>query len=410
MILKRTLLFAPDPIEGGNKPPIETIVSAAPSAPTPEPAKAPVKPLSPKLPRTPDAATLKQEFKTNDTELSDLGLDDVDEPTDKAAAKVTAEPAKVEAPKPAEPVKVEPKKEEPVKPAVKKGPNLLGLTQEEGAAPTADKSQSTRDYTGFSESETKVLKNMSKEAYEHVAPIMKEIKQLREIKDKAHFNHPNGYLLDPRYGQLQSEVVYAKNESDAWLAQLVKIQKGEKWTPLTGVDPKTGQFLYGPERDPLIEDGEKVRSAMMACQQAQQNAASILREVPQRFQQVVQQDLGNIQRVRGEHFDWVANPELLKHEVEVPGIGKKAVQAMREELASQFPAYMRGHPAVEVAADLWVNTILQGIKLKAAQQQTTVAETLKQEATRIEPTTTVRGGAPKPKFGVTDFDLAGMPD
>lgn len=356
--------------------------------------------IKPVIPSAPSAEVLKQNFDVSgDDDI--IGGELAVEPTDKKEV-VKPEVKKVETAKKPEAVK-----EPEVKKAaeVEKGPNLLSKV--------AKKGESTRDYTGFSEQEQYFLKNMSKEAYEYVAPILRERKnsgQQQQPVNQHFFQHPQAYVLSPEYQQLQSEVSYAQAEGRAWMNELIKAQKGEMWKPLVGVNQQTGEFQYGPERQPTVEDIEMIRASVLKCQNFEGQRSAALQQLPNQFTSKVNTDLQAINQERAKRFDWVAKPELLKHEIELEGVGKKSVEAIRNDFISIWPAYMQSTPGVEVAADLWVAMQIYGTQLKEAQAGKAVAETLKEEQKRVEPTSSARQKPTNAKFGVSEFDLSGLPE
>ena len=281
-------------------------------------------------------------------------------------------------------------------------PNMLGKLKEKAA----------RDYTGFTDDQVKILKSMSNEAYAYVAPILKAPKQAAAAPANQHFfQHPQAYVLHPDYQRITSEGQYADAEANAWMEQLVKIEGGEEWTPLIGVDQKTGKFIYGDARKPSIQDKEAVRSSMMRCQQVSQGAKAQLQLMPQQFKQQTDNDLQLINGERAKRFDWVADPKLLDFEMEIEGIGKKKVGDTRNDFVSLFPAYHRQTPGVEVAADLFVALQVYAQRLKESEGNAAVQQTLKEEAKRVEPTSSTRqkSGA-KGTHGVTEFSLDGLPE
>lgn len=316
---------------------------------------------------------------------------------------ITAPVKKEEPAAKASEAKVELKKELEAKAdEVEKGPNLLGKLPK--------KDSSTRDYTGFSDQEQYYLKNMSKEAFEYVAPLIKRKKEFESGSNTQYFQHPEAYTLHPDYKRATSEMQYAQTEARAWNDQLMKIKAGEEWTPLTGVDPKTGAFVYGQARKPTLQDEEMVRMSMNKCFGVAQQADSALRQMPSQFQNVVKQDQQVIQAERAKRFDWVANPELLKHELEIPNLGKKSVESIRNDFIGLFPPYLRNSSGVEVAADLWVMAQIQSIRLNSAEAGKAVAETIKDEVKRVEPNSSTRQKtAAASKFGIDTFDLDGLP-
>ena len=225
------------------------------------------------------------------------------------------------------------------------------------------------------------------------------------------FQHPQAYVLHPDYQRITSEHQYANAEANAWMEQLVKIEEGEEWTPLIGVDQKTGKFIYGDKRKPTIQDKEAVRSSMMRCQQVAQGAQAQLQMMPQQFQQQINTDLSAINQERAKRFDWVADPKLLDFEMELEGIGKKKVGDIRNDFVSLFPAYHRQTPGVEVAADLFVALQVYAQRLREAEGNAAIQQTLKEEVKRVEPTSSTRQKAnAKGVNGVTEFSLDGLPE
>ena len=385
--------------------------------------------------RTPPPEVLKREFKIeSDEEESDmLGADTSRivhdtktvrntpaappvEEVKKEAAKIAEEPPKkVEQPKTEEKKVEEPPKKEEKKEDIKpSGPDLLGLNK---AKQTAEKKEiKQRDLTGYPENEAKLLQQMSNEAFEYVAPILKAQREKQTANNGVIFQHPNAYVLHPDFQRVQTEAAYAKAESSAWNEQLMNIRAGKKWTPLTGVDEKTGKFIYGAEREPSLQDEEVVRAALYKCQQVEQQNVAALQSMPQQFQSIVNNDNVAINTERAKRFDWVANPELLKHELElVNGDGsvtKKTIGDIRNDFNSILPPYWRGTIMAEVGADLFAAVNALAVRLRAAEAGKQVAETLKEEAKHVQPTGAglTAGRRPEPKYGVTEFNLDGLPD
>jgi len=376
MTLKRLLLNAA-PVEGGN---------------------------TPTVPNTPSKEELSGSFEITDSDDVDLNL---------AEPSHNQEPVKQQEPVVKEPVK---QQEPVVKQTTTKQtetkqqePSLLKPLLEK-TTPEKVSKQPARDYTGFTDDEVKRLKSMSNEAFDYMAPILKQRKELEALKDTSYLQHPQAYTLHPEYQKVQAEAQYARTEAQAWQEQLVKIKQGEEWSPLVGVDPKTGKFIYGDKRQPTVQDEEMVRLSMTKCMQHGQNAEDQIRQLPNQFQSIVQRDLTGINQERAKRFDWVANPELLKHELEIDGVGKKQIADIRNDFIGLFPPYQRNTPGVDVAADLFVAMQIYATRLKQAEGGKAIAETLKKEATRVEPSGSIRPRkTANSKFGVTEFDLEGLP-
>lgn len=126
---------------------------------------------------------------------------------------------------------------------------------------TAEKQK--RDYSGFSEQEVKVLKRMSNEAFEYVAPKIKEYKSLEAklvetktnyekevaelLKGKVtipenYYENPQAVYLTPEVQEYQQTIQLASSIENHWKQQLLNIEMGKEWYDLIE-DPKTGQIF-----------------------------------------------------------------------------------------------------------------------------------------------------------------------
>lgn len=151
------------------------------------------------------------------------------------------------------------------------------VKQEVAIKPAEDKSKNVqRDYSGFTEEETRALKGMSNEAFSYVKPRLLENKKLAETisgKDKeianlkvgkqelpaSYYEHPEGYMFSPEYEEVAKQADVFSAVKQHWQQQLIRIHKGEKWTPLKGMD-KNGNLIPDVPREGTIEDQVNVQS------------------------------------------------------------------------------------------------------------------------------------------------------
>ena len=292
-------------------------------------------------------------------------------------------------------------------PAPSDGPDLLRLNSKK-------KPSAPRDYTGFSEQEAKLLKGMSNESFDYFSGLLKQNKVGQNNAPKQPdfiYQHPEGYTLHPEYRSLQNEAARATKEARAWEEQLIACKEGKGWKPLVGVDGN-GNFVYGQEKAPTLQDEEQIRLAMNKCLGVRQSSVERLQSIPQQFQQAVQNDLQAINTERAKRFDWVAKPELLDHELDL-GNGQKApIRKIRQDFVSLFPVYQRNNPGVEVAADLFVALKVKDMQLQAAESQKVVAQTMVQERKQVEPSSSTRqksSNKPSGKWGIDEFSMDGFP-
>jgi hypothetical protein len=401
MILRRLLLDPAEKESGG----------AAPITPAPV-AKTPVTSPShaPKAARELTDTEKKVEFKVDntdpifskDTSVKSSELKGEVKDVNAPAAPVLGEPA-VKPPADKEPVK--PKVAEPkvADPEPKSKPTI---------EPIVPKTTPVKefDYTGYSEHEVQVLKQMSTSAKDFTIKLLKEKKDLEKHKDGQFMQHPNAYTLDPQYGKLQEDVYYYNKETEYWQEQLSKAKAGDTWQPLKGWT-KDGQPVAGDPAPASASAEEQIRLMMNRCYTAVETKQNELKQFAGNYKQRLTTDTKAINEERAKRFGWVANPEILKAPVEIaPGL-IKSVAEIREDLISLFPPYMQHTQGVEVAADLFAALQIYGQELREAKAGKQVAEVKAEEVARAEPTS--KNGAVdsgRPTIGkVKEFSLAGLP-
>ena len=395
MILRR-LLRSPDDA-GGNGAPIVP-------APVKDPVTSPTH--APKAARELTAAEKTIEFKV---ESSDPLFS---KDTSVKAADLKEDVKKIE-PATGEPLTKAPADKEPLAPKVPKvEPAKAAAPAKTTPEPIIPKTASVKefDYTGYSEAEVQVLKQMSTSAKDFTTKLIKENKELAKHKDSQFMQHPNAYTLDPTYSKLQEDVFYYGKETEYWQEQLARVKSGDTWQSITGWT-KDGQPVAGDPQPASAAAEEQIRLMMNRCYTATEGKQHELRQFSTNYKQRLTSDVKAINDERAKRFGWVTNPEILKAQVEIePGLSK-SVADIREDLISLFPPYMQGTQGVEVAADLFVALQIFGQEnreLKAGKQ---VAEIKAEEVTRAEPTS--RNSAVVDSKGVVgkvkEFSLAGLP-
>lgn len=268
------------------------------------------------------------------------------------------------------------------------------------------------DYSGYTEQEVVVLKNMSSQSREVVSKMMKENKELSKLRNADYLQNPNAYLLSPEYQQMQSEYTFATQEAMHWQDQLVKIEKGENWTPIIGVDEKTGKFVYGEPRVPTTQDKIQVTRAMNNCFSASERVQQAAFQLQQTYSERIKQDNARIHEVQAAQFGWVSKPELMESKLTIASGAEKTLKQIKDDFLSMVPVYRRNTVEADVAANLWIALQIYGSELRELRAAKTVAEIKTEEVRRAEPTSQSRpstGGSGKPVNGVTSFTLEGMP-
>lgn len=389
MKLKYNILL--DPVaeaQGGTAPAaVETVAAQAP-AETPK-AK---EPLKPQAPRQPTSDELKTEFSSAD--MPELAGEQVvvTEKKEGAEKKEAIKPVMPPAQKPE--AKVEPPAPTGVKPIM---------------PPSAEKKTAQRDYTGFSNEEQAILKQMSNDAFDYTSRVLKEKKELEKLKGATFLQHPSAYTLDPQYQELQTEAHFVNKEFQYWQSQLEKITNGEEWQPILKWDAQ-GNPVVGTARKAGPMDAEQVRLAMNQCLQIGQQKQGLMQQFVGSYQQRIANDNAAIQAEQSKRFGWVADPKLMESKINVEGVGEKTIAQIRQDFINLFPAYHHNTPGVDVAANLFVALQIYGAQLREAQAGKQVAEIKKEEVLRAEPSSSAAPAkTPKTFGGVSTFTLEGMP-
>jgi hypothetical protein len=266
-----------------------------------------------------------------------------------------------------------------------------------------------RDYSGYSTEQVTALKQMSNEGFAMATAIIKENRELAKLKDTSYLQHEQAYVLDPGFQEVRNNVSQAQREAEYWKSQLVAMNDGQDLVPITGYDPKTGNFVYGAPVKPSRGVEEEVRTMMQNAYRVQQELTGRLQQYPQQYKNRVQADLAGVEQMRKERFDWVKEPKLLDYSIPIPGQGDVTIRKIRDDMINVFPAYMRSHPAVAIVGDLVASVMIQAAELRTVQSSGQVQETIKEEKTRVEPNSNSRPAKPKEMIhGVKEFtdDLA----
>lgn len=147
---------------------------------------------------------------------------------------------------------------------------------------------------------TTLAKKMSTPAFEFAVSKLKEAKELREEvakRDKKlseittgklpdnYLEHPDAYVLDPRFGQAQQAVRYQGQIKDFYTEQYAKCRAGEDWEDLrTAADGKslvTVKMQANPRAEAYI--AERLNRADNAMNQFQGQAQAIVQQHKQQY-------------------------------------------------------------------------------------------------------------------------------
>lgn len=305
-------------------------------------------------------------------------------PADKLAK---VEGKRVEEKRPVDTKSVEEKKSEATNSLLK--PPGSSKAKDEGKGDTSVIEQF--DYKDYTPQETEYLKNMSRPARNFASNLIKQNRELAKVKVDSYHQHPNAYVLHPEFQQLNINVHKASMEEQFWATQLEKCKKGEKVRDLAGYNQQ-GELVSGNEIEPNSSIEEKIRVNMMQTSQMASKFRNDLQNFPKQYQNNTNNVFKGIEEHRHQYFDWVKNPELMEYEFTDKNGATTSVKDARNKFLNIWPSFMRQDKGVQVAADLMVALILSDAQNAELLKGKQVADIIKEEGKRVEPSSQIRPG------------------
>ena len=259
---------------------------------------------------------------------------------------------------------------------------------------------SARDYSKYSEEDTKYLKQMSNEAFEHFSKKSNENvelqKKLEESSEQQTADHPDAYVLSDEYKESYANLTKAQQEQQHWRDQLIKIRNGESWSSIQGYDDKGSMVLNKEAYKPT-------QQAEIDVEMALQEAVTLNRKFSDKMQNVSKTFKGNydeaitlLESEQKANFAWLTDDKVANAEIVLPNVGTTSIKAVKNSFEKAIPKTFRNHPLAELASNLFVT-----LQLQAAQSTADKVKT--KESKRKEPKTRRKGSS---KTSVSADDLS----
>jgi hypothetical protein len=221
------------------------------------------------------------------------------------AVEVPVETTKVEATQetPIETSPVGPGREE-VKETVEVDEDVVRLEDfqksNEPKAPLAKAKVKERDLADFEEADKPLFRQMSNEAFERAATIYRERKRLaadleatkKQVSESSKFpksyaEHPEAYVLDPRYSENLQVVSQGQAELAHWREQYKKLRQGEDWEDLEVKDGKVVKVTRPPSAEAEADILGYINNTNQAMQQARMEIGNLRNSFKASHQSVV---------------------------------------------------------------------------------------------------------------------------
>lgn len=412
MKFKNLFKLDPAPSDGGSSAPsagnkVGGVVPVVPSNTTPQEALGMSFDVE-QLPGDLVDDTSQQDVALKGSEIADPKKPEPKEQKSSEQQEVIAEEGKEEKPKEEgeysnlpkglkPPKKDEQKKDEKGKDAKDKGVDL-----EKKIEPSTKEGQF--DYSGYSPSEVIALKNMSVQSRKFVSDMIKQNRELKKTSEAVYYQHPQGYILSPEFGQLQVDSQHTQYESRHWEAQLKNLKEGKKVKDFAGWDPKTGQPVFGQEMEPSDQLEEAVRHALQQTYNLRKDLDTKVKEFPKKYKDFVTNGDQAVAAESAKRFAWVSDPKMMDCMVTVKGFGDKSLSTIKKDLISILPGHLRSHPMTELASNFFITMAIQGAELQELRDELANSKLTQQETRRAEPSSSDKPSKPKIEVhGIKEF-------
>lgn len=277
---------------------------------------------------------------------------------------------------------------------------------EKGKPLAPDTKGDKRDYTGFSEHEVAVFRQMSTPAFEFAAKTLRELRTLQQQKPESYLQHPEAYTLSPEYVEIQQQATALKSEAKHWKEQLLAIRAGKPWYGLA-YDDKGNAIKQGPYKPTEAAEIDVGNAYNVVTNHAVDTGRKV-GQLKATFQERVNTSLQAITNERAKRFEWVADPTKQDVELEL-GDGKKVpIKTVIGQFKDMFDRHHHGNPLLDLAADMFVALQIQQQHIAQLKSNVLHKEKLNKDILNAEPP--VDGGAASGAPTEKVFDISGMPD
>lgn len=265
--------------------------------------------------------------------------------------------------------------------------------KEETAPIVLPNSKPGRDYSGFDDNERKLFRGMSNEAYDKLAPIYREYKEVKtklDAKDQEianlkkssgelpsnYFSHPEAYTLSSEYKNTKNYYDKASLELQHWEEQLANVESGKPWRDLD-VDKKGNYVTSNP-----IEITDNNRG---------QVKSQLLGYITQ-ARLAINESVGKLKNISTSHVQRAqALTSTLKQKEEEFFPAYKDTTFKGWSHANYFlenlPQEIKdSNPLSSIAAKLYATVVLQNSTIAEMKQQASIKQEIKQDQRRAGPT------------------------
>lgn len=269
---------------------------------------------------------------------------------------------------------------------------------------------SQRDYSIFSPEVAEQLKKAPNQVFDLVkreALAKKELevkltdttKKLEEASKGIvklpdnYIEHPQAYVFDPQYSKIRASKSLAEKQADHYMNQLARIESGEPWQDITGLDEQ-GNFTFQEYQEATIQEKEQIRQKILELRGEAKQADQLINNL--RVQHVTKHKAltGAIDAKLKEHCPWLKDDKMFT-ETKIPyWNGKEMVDMSLKEIGEYSEkqlAAVGSNVLVPVVKNLQIALAISNAKVMAFESQKQVTQQIQQDKSTAEPNVNSKG-------------------
>lgn len=243
----------------------------------------------------------------------------------------------------------------------------------------------SRDLSGFPEDKHPILRKMSNQTWEYVAPLLKQAQEAEALKTKLAeaeaaqkswmYGHEESYKLAPEFAQYSAANDRLKVESNFWQQQLINLRSGKPVHTLA--QNADGQLVYGQQldsQDPATEVLITQNMHKAAAYQAQLSS--------------------EMQQWQASHKSEVTSTRQRLAELERTLLGSGTSAAAKpyvDQVLAAIPAQFRSQPEYRIMAGLYGTLQLAVARIKELSKQAQGTQVVNQARAQVPATQTTVG-------------------
>lgn len=222
---------------------------------------------------------------------------------------------------------------------------------------------SSRDYSGFDEAEVKYLRKMSNDAFNYMAPILRERKAAASAKPAAAPApvvpvHEEAYTLLPEYKEATQVAQVASQITRHWQEQYAAARSGKQWRALE--KNEKGQFVLGPPQEASAEAEAEIQKNFQFALHQESEVSKKAQQIAEGYKTKFVETRTRIQQAASRYFGMYEQPTGKTKEL-LDNLGQNLAQLGIDQANPAFELLRRS-----AALNLELQGVLKSLRRKPA--------------------------------------------